>query len=40
VVRCESIFTLNQSMILRQLGTLGVATIERINACLIAALAL
>jgi mRNA interferase MazF len=40
VVRCESIFTLNQLMILRQLGQLSVPTIERINVCLIAALAL
>jgi mRNA interferase MazF len=40
VVRCESIFTLNQSMIIRKLGVLTAATIAQINACLIEALAL
>ncbi len=39
-VRCESIFTLNQSMVLRKLGKLSVETIEQINDCLIAALSL
>jgi mRNA interferase MazF len=40
VVRCESIFTINQAMILRQLGVLSGETITKIDACLIAALAL
>ena len=40
IVRCESIFTLNQSMVLRRLGKLSVETIDRLNACLIAALSL
>jgi mRNA interferase MazF len=48
IVRCESIFTLNQSMVLRRLGKLSVETIvgkasqngNRLNGCLIAALSL
>lgn len=40
IVRCESIFTLNQSMVLRRLGKLSAETIDRINNCLIAALSL
>ena len=40
VVRCESIFTLNQSMVLRRLGVLSDRTIERINDCLVEALSL
>ncbi len=40
IVRCESIFTLNQSMVLRKLGKLSEATIDRLNGCLIAALSL
>ena len=38
VVPCESIFTINQSMVLRRLGGLNDRTIDRINDCLIAAL--
>jgi mRNA interferase MazF len=40
IVRCEAIFTLNQSMVLRRLGKLSVETIDRLNGCLIAALSL
>ncbi len=40
VVRCESIFTLNKSMILRKLGSLSSEAIDRVNFCLIAALEL
>lgn len=40
VVRCESIFTLNQPMILRKLGELSGETIAQIDSCLTAALAL
>ena len=40
VVRCESIFTLNQSMVLRRLGVSSDRMIDRINDCLIAALSL
>ena len=40
IVRCESIFTLNQSMVLRRLGKLSLETIDRINNCLVAALLL
>ncbi|WP_442937227.1 type II toxin-antitoxin system PemK/MazF family toxin [Nostoc sp.] len=40
VVRCESIFTLNKSMILRKLGSLSSETINQVNFCLIAALEL
>lgn len=40
VVRCESIFTLNKSMILRKLGFLSSAAINQVNFCLIAALEL
>jgi mRNA interferase MazF len=40
VIRCESIFTLNQPMILRKLGSLSIAAIEQVNDCLIIALQL
>ena len=40
IVGCESIFTLNQSMVLRRLGKLSAETIDRLNSCLIAALSL
>ncbi|WP_392531764.1 type II toxin-antitoxin system PemK/MazF family toxin [Nostoc sp. C117] len=40
VVRCESIFTLNKSMILRKLGSLSSEAINQVNFCLIAALEL
>ncbi|MBW4559501.1 MAG: type II toxin-antitoxin system PemK/MazF family toxin [Trichormus sp. ATA11-4-KO1] len=40
VVRCESIFTLNKSMLLRQLGSLSFEAINQVNFCLIAALEL
>jgi mRNA interferase MazF len=40
VIRCESIFTLNRSMILRRLGSLSPETIARLNDCLMAALSL
>jgi mRNA interferase MazF len=38
VVKCESIFTLNQSMILRKLGSLSDEMIGRVDDCLRAAL--
>ncbi|MEM9272752.1 MAG: type II toxin-antitoxin system PemK/MazF family toxin [Cyanobacteria bacterium P01_F01_bin.143] len=38
VIRCESIFTLNQSMIMRKLGSLSTKTISQINLCLTIAL--
>lgn len=40
VVRCESIFTLNQSMILRKLGHLDNEAIHQIDRCLMVALQL
>lgn len=40
VIRCESIFTLNQSMILRKLGSLSAEAISQIDSCLKAALQL
>ncbi|MBC1235766.1 type II toxin-antitoxin system PemK/MazF family toxin [Nostoc sp. 2RC] len=40
VVRCESIFTLNNSMILRKLGFLSSEAINQVNFCLTAALEL
>ena len=40
VVRCESIFTLNKSMIIRKLGSLTQEAINQVNFCLIAALEL
>jgi mRNA interferase MazF len=40
VVRCESIFTLNQSMILRKLGSLSPETINQVNKGLTIALQL
>ncbi len=40
VIRCESIFTLNQSMIIRKLGALGTNAIRQINLCLTIALEL
>jgi mRNA interferase MazF len=38
VVRCESIFTLNQTMILRKLGSLNPNALSQLNNCLIIAL--
>ncbi|MHC5824846.1 MAG: type II toxin-antitoxin system PemK/MazF family toxin [Nostoc sp.] len=40
VVRCESIFTLNKSMIIRKLGSLTQEAINQVNFCLISALEL
>ncbi len=40
VIRCESIFTLNQPMILRKLGSLSIETLDQVNNCLIIALQL
>lgn len=40
VVRCESIFTLNKSMILRKLGSLSSEAINQVNRCLMVALEL
>ncbi|MEG4055385.1 MULTISPECIES: type II toxin-antitoxin system PemK/MazF family toxin [unclassified Microcoleus] len=40
VVRCESIFTLNKSMIARKLGFLSKDAINHINSCLMVALEL
>jgi mRNA interferase MazF len=40
VIRCESIFTLNKSMILRRLGSLSSETMNEVNRCLIQALEL
>ncbi len=40
IVRCESIFTLNQSMVLRRLGTLNSSTLSQLNHCLAIALEL
>jgi len=40
VIRCESIFTLNQSMILRTLGFLSTDQLNSVNLCLISALGL
>ena len=40
VVRCESIFTLNKSMITRKLGALSHEGINHINRCLMVALEL
>ncbi len=40
VIRCESIFTLNQSMIIRKLGSLSTNAIRQINLCLTIALEL
>lgn len=40
IIRCESIFTLNQSMILRKLGILSSETTLCINSCLEIALQL
>ena len=40
VVRCESIFTLNKSMITRKLGSLSNDAINHINRCLMVALEL
>ncbi len=38
VVRCESIFTLNKSMIFRKLGSLTQEGISQVNLCLMTAL--
>lgn len=40
VIRCESIFTLNQPMILRKLGSLSIEALNQVNRCLIIALQL
>lgn len=40
VVRCESIFTLNKSMIIRKLGSLSSEGINNVNRCLMSALEL
>lgn len=40
VVRCESIFTLNKSMITRKLGSLSTEAINHVNRCLMVALEL
>jgi mRNA interferase MazF len=40
IIRCEAIFTLNQSMILRKLGFLSSETMSYVNRCLNIALQL
>ena len=40
VIRCESIFTLNKSMILRKLGSLPTEAMNQVNRCLMVALEL
>jgi mRNA interferase MazF len=40
VIRCESIFTLNKSMILRKLGSLPTEAMYQVNRCLMVALEL
>ena len=40
IIRCESVFTLNQPMILRKLGCLKLETIEQVGQCLRSALQL
>ncbi|MEG3846465.1 type II toxin-antitoxin system PemK/MazF family toxin [Microcoleus sp. herbarium19] len=40
VVRCESIFTLNKSMITRKLGSLSTEAMNHVNRCLMLALEL
>jgi len=40
VIRCESIFTLNKSMIMRKLGQLSESAINQIDNCLLIALEL
>lgn len=40
VIRCESIFTLNKSMILRKLGSLSLEAMNQVNRCLMVALEL
>lgn len=40
VVRCESIFTLNKSMIIRKLGSLSSEAMNQVNRCLASALEL
>lgn len=40
VIRCESIFTLNKSMIIRKLGQVSEAAINQIDNCLLIALEL
>jgi mRNA interferase MazF len=40
VIRCESIFTLNQPMILKKLGSLSTEALNQVNRCLIIALQL
>ena len=40
VIRCESIFTLNKTMIIRKLGYLSAEAINQVNVCLMEALEL
>jgi mRNA interferase MazF len=40
IVRCESIFTLNQSMVMRRLGALNPLVVGQLNDCLTIALEL
>lgn len=40
VIRCESIFTLNKTMIIRKLGSLSAEAINQVNVCLMEALEL
>jgi mRNA interferase MazF len=40
VIKCESILTINKSMILKLLGRLSDEAIEKLNACLMDALGL
>ncbi len=40
VVKCESILTINKSMIVRQLGDLSAIALNQVNQCLIVALEL
>jgi mRNA interferase MazF len=40
VVKCESIFTINKSMIVKTLGQLSAEALEKLNTCLVDALGL
>lgn len=40
IIRCESIFTLNKSMIIRKLGSLSTEGMNEVNRCLLVALEL
>jgi mRNA interferase MazF len=40
VVKCESIFTINKSMIVRQIGKLSAIALNQVNQCLMVALEL